>query len=95
MDQKLLWIEGTTYVGGRGLLLDPFVPLKEWQGGEESISSVQLRFPNGTTKDFPAVAFLTKPVSSTLLVYCIFLHEADLKVNIPVGTEVWTIDNSS
>jgi len=95
MAEKLLWIEGVTIMGGRGLLLDPFIPLKEWRGGEEPISSVELRFPNGKTKTFPAEAFLTMPASSTLLVYCIFLQGPDTQHDIPMGTEVWTIDDSS
>jgi hypothetical protein len=89
--KKLLQVEDTFHIEGRGVIVMPTVPIDSYSGSRSR--TVSLRRPDGTTTaanatfDIPCV--LTPPPALYYLCLLVGLTKED----VPVGTEIWIDDD--
>jgi len=86
-DSKLLTVEDTFLVEGRGIIVAPKIPIESYGGQRSRV--VTLRTPDGgerkasATLDVPFVS--PPPLADYYLCLLAGLTEAD----VPIGTEIW------
>jgi hypothetical protein len=91
MAEHLLTIEDTFEIPGRGLVIVPGPLVSDYTGPKRQ--HVTLKFPNGDAKRTLLMldhAFQTPPATERRW-HCRLGDVA--KSDVPVGTEVWTIDS--
>jgi len=88
--RRLLTVEDTFAISGRGLLIAPMPALHELRGPGEL--AVELRLPDGTHRE-ARLSVLQEPVNPTPSIRrwaCLF--EDLSKTEVPIGTEIWCDD---
>jgi hypothetical protein len=88
---KLLTVEDTFLIEGRGVIVTPSVPVDSYSGSRSRV--VSLRRPDGTERATSATLTIpfVSPAPAALSYVCLLVGLT--KEDVPLGTEIWIDDD--